>query len=46
MTAESSAIVSKVWNYPPSPCGLRRAGAHALKNAAVGYGGAKLANFR
>ena len=33
----SASIVSKVWNYPPSTFGLRRAGAHVLKNAGVGY---------
>lgn len=38
MPQDSSAIVSKVWNYPPSPSGLRRAGTHVLKNAGVGYG--------
>jgi type I restriction enzyme M protein len=36
MPTESSA--SKVWNYSPSPSGLRRAGAHVLKKAGVGYG--------
>jgi hypothetical protein len=35
---DSSSIVSKVWNYPPSLCELWRASAHVLKNAGVGYG--------
>jgi len=34
----SATIVSKVWNYPPSLCELRRPSAHVLKNAGVGYG--------
>jgi hypothetical protein len=38
MTNDSSAIVQKVWNYPPSLFELRRTGAHVLKNAGVGYG--------
>lgn len=37
-TDNSASIDSKVWNYPPSPFGLRRAGADVLKNAGVGYG--------
>ena len=38
MTNDSSAIASKVWNYPPSLCELRRPGARVLKNAGGGYG--------
>lgn len=38
MTSDSSSIVSKVWNNPPSHSGLRRACAHVLKNAGGGYG--------
>ena len=49
-TDNSASIVSKVWNYPPSPSGLRRAGAHVLKNAGVGHGDescrAKQSSFR
>ncbi len=38
MSDNSTSIDSKVWNYPPSPFGLRRAGVHVLNNAGVGYG--------
>ena len=38
MPQDTSTIVSKVWNYPPTLCDLRRIGAHLLKNAGVGYG--------
>jgi hypothetical protein len=38
MPNNSPSIDSKVWNYPPSPFGLRRAGVHVLKNAGVGFG--------
>jgi len=37
MPTDSSAIVSKIWNYPPSLSELWRASAHVLKNAGVGY---------
>ncbi len=33
----SAAIVSKVWDYPPSLSELRRTGVHVVKNAGVGY---------
>ena len=38
MPNDSSAMVSKLLNYPPLPSGLRRPGARGLKNAGGGYG--------